>query len=447
MKKTWLKSFLIYLFLMAPLSADVSSAKIKAVSGTVEVIADESQPPQKAVTGQSVQPPNIIQTSEKSYCVVEMTPDNSFRIKQNSRVKIEKIFQEAQQSGGTVVKETQLSLIGGELTAKLDQLPKDSTFHVSGPVAIAGAAGTAFTVAVNSETRATSVAVLDHAVIVQGVQDSQKSVRLEQYQQMQASPWDSATLAAEGRGVLSESILGKSFVREAESDIRIQSEGQGADTASAKLSALHHLSQIVRNLRVDTEHTLDSVMEEKPSMAKAVYEVIAQARIIGSIENPDSSVTVKAEIQLKELTQSLGMPLFGIGQSVIPITLSEYSAKFSALARVTTQRAAQVEGYRNLAEIIYGTVIDATTTIEDFAVKEDSVKTAIQGLVKGAQVVKTHYFSDGSMIVDLEVRADLVPHELNPIMGDVFGQTYVSGPRLIEFRDFNDYLTAESRKS
>ena len=143
----------------------------------------------------------------------------------------------------------------------------------------------------------------------------------------------------------------------------------------------------------------------------------------------------------------MGMPLFGIGQSVIPITLSEYSAKFSALARVTTQRAAQVEGYRNLAEIIYGTIINATTTIEDFAVKEDSVKTAIQGLVKGAQVVKTHYFSDGSIIVDLEVRGDLVPHELNPMMGDVFGQTYVSGPRLIEFDDFNDYLTAEGRKS
>lgn len=445
MIRIWLQAFLIYLFLMTPLSANNNSAKIKTVSGSVEVITDENQKAQKAIIGQSIQAPNIIQTGEKSYCVVEMNADNSFRIKQNARVKIEKIFQESQKIGGTVVKETQLSLMRGELLAKLNKIPEDSEFNVSGPVAIAGAAGTVFTVAVDSETRATSVAVLDHSVIVHGVQDTEKSVRLEQYQQMHASPWDSTTLTTQGRGVLSEQILGKEFVREAETDIRIQSQGEGLHEEEAKLSALNRLSKIIRNLRVDSEHTLDSVMSEKLHIAKALYEVISRAKIIGSIQNPDSSIVVKAQIRLKDVNQAIGMPLFGIGQSVMPITLSEYSSKFGALARVTTQRAAQVEGYRNMAEIIFGTVIDAATTIEDYAVKEDSVKTAIQGLVKGAQVTQTHYFSDGSIIVDMEIRGDILPGELSPVMGPVFGETYVSGPQIIEFRDFNDYLTAEGQ--
>jgi hypothetical protein len=74
-------------------------------------------------------------------------------------------------------------------------------------------------------------------------------------------------------------------------------------------------------------------------------------------------------------------------------------------ARPMALRAAQVDAYRNLLEVINGVRVDSTTTIKDFVVASDVINTQVQGIVKGSNVMKQEYMSDGT--VEVTVRMPL----------------------------------------
>ncbi len=68
-------------------------------------------------------------------------------------------------------------------------------------------------------------------------------------------------------------------------------------------------------------------------------------------------------------------------------------------ARAMAVRAAQVVAYRNLLEIVKGVRVDSETVVENFMTKSDIIRTRVDGIVKGARIVKTQYMSDGAVEV------------------------------------------------
>lgn len=90
-------------------------------------------------------------------------------------------------------------------------------------------------------------------------------------------------------------------------------------------------------------------------------------------------------------------------------------------ARPMALRAAQVDAYRNLLEVVNGVRVDSTTTIRDFTVESDIINTQVQGMVKGAKTMKQEYLSDGT--VEVTVRM--------PMAGNF---TAVIVPRILEKR-------------
>jgi hypothetical protein len=72
-----------------------------------------------------------------------------------------------------------------------------------------------------------------------------------------------------------------------------------------------------------------------------------------------------------------------------------------AQKRLMAQRAAQVDGYRQLAEIINGVHVDSETTVKDFVVESDVIKTQVSALVKGARPGTPRYLSDGAVEMDV----------------------------------------------
>lgn len=74
-------------------------------------------------------------------------------------------------------------------------------------------------------------------------------------------------------------------------------------------------------------------------------------------------------------------------------------------ARPNALRAAQLDAYRNLLEVVNGVRVDSTTTVRDFAVESDVINTQVQGIVKGAQTLEPEYLSDGT--VEVAVRMPL----------------------------------------
>src|SRR5664279_3018933 len=77
-----------------------------------------------------------------------------------------------------------------------------------------------------------------------------------------------------------------------------------------------------------------------------------------------------------------------------------------ANARPMAMRAAKVDAYRNLLEITKGVQVDSATKVKYFTVESDVINTQVNGLVKGAQVVKTDYMSDGTVEVTLRIPLD-----------------------------------------
>jgi len=78
----------------------------------------------------------------------------------------------------------------------------------------------------------------------------------------------------------------------------------------------------------------------------------------------------------------------------------------AAQARLLARRAAVVDAQRNLLEIIKGVKVDSQTTVENFMVTQDVIRTNVSGVVKGARIVKESVEKqpDGSFLATVEMQ-------------------------------------------
>ncbi len=74
-----------------------------------------------------------------------------------------------------------------------------------------------------------------------------------------------------------------------------------------------------------------------------------------------------------------------------------------AQARLMAERAAKVEGMRNLLEQAYGVNISSNTTVRDFITQNDTIRAKVDAFIRGAKVVDTRYLDDGSVEVEMEL--------------------------------------------
>ena len=72
-------------------------------------------------------------------------------------------------------------------------------------------------------------------------------------------------------------------------------------------------------------------------------------------------------------------------------------------ARPMALIAAQLDAMRNLLEVTQGVRIDSNTLVKNFAVTDDVIMARVSGMVKGAQIVKQEYLSDGTVEVTMQM--------------------------------------------
>lgn len=78
-------------------------------------------------------------------------------------------------------------------------------------------------------------------------------------------------------------------------------------------------------------------------------------------------------------------------------------ATSQAQANAMVRRAAVVDAYRNLLEAVGEVRVEATTTVKNFELESDVVKTRISGLIQGARIVNEQPMADGSYQVTMEI--------------------------------------------
>ncbi|OQX62688.1 MAG: hypothetical protein B5M56_05710 [Desulfococcus sp. 4484_241] len=88
-------------------------------------------------------------------------------------------------------------------------------------------------------------------------------------------------------------------------------------------------------------------------------------------------------------------------------------------ARPMAIRAAQLDAYRNLLELVQGVRVSSTTLVKNYVTENDVIMTRVDGLVKGAKTVKTEYMSDGTVEVTLQmsINGDFARVILPPAIG------------------------------
>jgi hypothetical protein len=92
----------------------------------------------------------------------------------------------------------------------------------------------------------------------------------------------------------------------------------------------------------------------------------------------------------------------------------------AAQARAMAERAAFVVALRNLLETVKGVRVDSESVVENFMVKSDVIRTRVDGIVKGARIIKTSYLSDGS--VETQVSMPIKGALLDALVPEDFGR-------------------------
>ena len=75
----------------------------------------------------------------------------------------------------------------------------------------------------------------------------------------------------------------------------------------------------------------------------------------------------------------------------------------AARARLLARRAAIADAYRNLAEITHGVQVDAETTVQNLAVRDDAVRVRVESLIQGAEITEEKYAADGTYSVRMRL--------------------------------------------
>ena len=79
------------------------------------------------------------------------------------------------------------------------------------------------------------------------------------------------------------------------------------------------------------------------------------------------------------------------------------NAVHPAQGRMLARRAAIVDGYRQLAEMVKGVNVDSQTTVENMITTSDIIRTNVSAVIKGALVVSEEATEDGGYIVVMQL--------------------------------------------
>src|SRR5258707_11787066 len=100
--------------------------------------------------------------------------------------------------------------------------------------------------------------------------------------------------------------------------------------------------------------------------------------------------------------------LIGHGQGA-----PDLNAPSVAVARLGAERAAKLDAVRNALESLKGIQLQSGGSVGTLLQDDETLTGRVEGTLKGVKPIKTRYFSDGGVTLDIEVPLDALPPELS----------------------------------
>jgi len=429
-----------------------NGARVTAQRGTTEALLAEATEWVKTQIDALYAGGTELRTGRRSYLDLHFDEANSFRIKADTQVRVDKVLETSEDESGRIVRLVELEVVDGEVNARLGRLPDDVRVSVTSPSAVAGASGTDFTVVFHRLQQEMLVKVVDHTVVVGARDRADKQVTVAALQQVEVRPWQDGKLTATGRAVLSEKELGKEFIaqfRQEPGELKVTSVGTApapddvanADQrrseaqAAADDAARSALADLVFQLAIDESTTVADVLTKNKALAVKVYELISAAPVLDTTFADDDTCTVVVQADLAALAEVLGRKLAATLRAVREVGEAEYLNTFGAKALDVTRTAAEADGKRRLRNKLGGSIVARGRTLQDEFNRHADVRDTVLGVVENAVVEEAHCFSDGSVALLMSCMLTKVVQNHPELVGTL----YLSSPEPVVLHDFMDY--------
>ncbi|MBN1899945.1 LPP20 family lipoprotein, partial [Candidatus Sumerlaeota bacterium] len=187
---------------------------------------------------------------------------------------------------------------------------------------------------------------------------------------MEEIPWAGDVIEATGTGVRPDT---------ASSDAQARLMAKKA----ARTDAQRNLLEQIQGLEIKSQTTVRNFMTEHDEIRTKVDGFIAGAEVVSETEQPDGAWEVKMQMDLNPLSQVI---LTTPPPSPVPPAVPPVPVGTSGQARLMAERAAVLDGHRQILEQLKGVHIDSSTTVEDFMTRNDRIRSRVEGLVRGARI-------------------------------------------------------------
>jgi hypothetical protein len=98
------------------------------------------------------------------------------------------------------------------------------------------------------------------------------------------------------------------------------------------------------------------------------------------------------------------------------VGVPDLNAPSIAVARLSAERTATAAAQKKLLEAISAAPVQSGGTTGSLLQKDDALRAKLQARLRGARPVKTHYFSDGGISLELQLALDQLPPEIANIL-------------------------------
>lgn len=198
--------------------------------------------------------------------------------------------------------------------------------------------------------------------------------------------WADEEVSAVGHGVPPESAIN-------------EAQGRLMARRAAKVDALRNLAELVYGARIDARTTVENFITQSDVIKSQVNAIIEGARVVEERELEDGVWEVKVALTLKPVAELVQRQY---AQATTPASPPRQAVVPPGQARLMAKRAAQLDAYRNLLELVKGVQIKSGTTVENFMARDDQIRSRVEGIIREARIVEENYLPDGTCEVIVE---------------------------------------------